>query len=327
MVVTPTDIVQTKKDTPALNMYAVTLASNSPGQMMRFGWLPIDGKKSPFLDQRVRQALSLSFDREAAIDATANVSRFEAEGLPVTTYYHSAMGYVPGVWLDPTDKATFGENAKFYDYNVEESKKLIAAAKSAYGSDFPKIPSGRVNAVFGPSYTQEAEIMDQFARDIGLNIEALPLDYNLDYLPKYVTQQGKYTGILYGIGAVSSPDATDYFVWRFYGKSGATSGALGHGGPNGSLGDQSGDVEVDALIEKAKAEFDGKKRNAILGDIQRLLAKQAYTVARPGFADSFQLAWPAIENFATFQGGSRVTLMGTSGLENYWFNTAKAHKA
>jgi ABC-type transport system substrate-binding protein len=180
--------------------------------------------------------------------------------------------------------------------------------------------------VFGAAYVQDVDIMDQFAREIGLNIKATPLDYNLDYLPKYVTQQGKVSGLFYGIGAVSSPDATDYYVWRFYSKSGATSGSLGFGGPDGSLGDQSGDPEVDSMIDKAKAEFDGRKRNAILGDLQRHLARQAYMVARPGFADTFQLAWPAIENFATFQGDSRVILGGTHGINLYWYNTEKPHR-
>ena len=327
LVVSATDVVQTKKDSPLLNMYAVTLATNNAGASMRFGWNPIGDKKSPFLDQRVRQALSMSFDRETAIDVTANVSKFKEFGLPVASYWHTSMGYIPGVTLDPRDAKSFGENAKYYGFSVEESKKLISAAKSAYGSDFPEIPSGRVNAVFGPSYTQETDIMDQFARDIGLNIKATPLDYNLDYLPKYVTQQGKLSGMFYGIGAVTSPDPTDYFVWRFYSKSGATSGSLGFGGPDGSKGDQSGDVEADALIEKMKAEFDAKKRNVLIGDIQRLLAKQAYAVLRPGFADSFQLAWPAIENYATFQGDSRVILIGTNGINLYWYNTAKPHKA
>jgi peptide/nickel transport system substrate-binding protein len=327
MVVTPTDVVQTKKDSQSLSMYLVTAATNNPGASMRFGWANIGDKKSPFLDQRVRQALSMGFDREAAIDATANVSNFESAGLPVASYWHTAIGYIPGVTLDPRDAKSFGENAKYYQYNVEEAKKLFSAAKSAYGSDFPEIPAGRVNAVFGAAYLQDVDIMDQFARDVGFKVAATPLDYNLDYLPKYVTQQGKISGLFYGIGAVTSPDPTDYFVWRFYSKSGATSGSLGFGGPDGSKGDQSGDVEVDALIEKAKAEFDAKKRTELIADIQRILGKQQYMIARPGFADSFQLAWPAIENYATFQGDSRVILNGTNGINLYWYNSAKPHKA
>ena len=49
---------------------------------MRMGWLDINGKKSPFLDQRVRQAMAMAIDREAYLDAFENVSKFRAEGVP-----------------------------------------------------------------------------------------------------------------------------------------------------------------------------------------------------------------------------------------------------
>jgi ABC-type transport system substrate-binding protein len=326
--VTQLDVVPTKKEVPGLAMYAVTLATNNPGAAMRFGWLPIGDKPSPFLDIRVRQALSMSFDRDTHIDTFSNVSQFESDGLPVNTYWHTSMGYVPDFWLDPTDEGKFGANAKYYAYNVGEAKKLISAAQSSYpGGSFPEIPSYTVQAVFPPPYTQETEVMDQFAREIGLGIVSNPLDYNLDYLPNYVTKQGQFSGILYGIGATTSPDPTDYFVWKFWSRSGPTSGALGFGGTDGNKGDMSGDPQVDQLIENAKAEFDAEKRVTIIQDLQKSLAAQAYTIPRPGFADSFQLAWPAIMNFATFQGDSRVVLMGTNGITSYWYDTTRPHRA
>jgi ABC-type transport system substrate-binding protein len=320
------DIIPTKREIPALNMVSWVAASNSPGATMRFGWEPIDGKKSPFLDVRVRQALSMSMDRDAYIDTFYNVPAFESQGLPVNTYWYTAMGYVPEWNLDPRGKE-FGENSKYYEYNVAEAKKLLSAAESAYGGSFPEIPAGRVNAVFGAIYAQQVEVMDQWARDIGLKINAVPLDYNIDYLPKIVTQQGKFSGYAYAIGAVSSPDVTDFYVWRFYSKSGPTSGALGFGGVDGSLGDQSGDPAVDGLIEKAMAEFDVKKRQEYVHDLQRTLAKQAYGISQPGLADQFWLAWPAIGNWGVYQGDSRVIQNGIHGLAAMWYDSTKPHRA
>ena len=324
------DIVLTKREVSPLNMVAWVAASNSPAATMRFNWNPIGDKKSPFLDMRVRQALSMSMDRETYIDVFYNVSKFESEGLPVETYWYTAMGYVPEWTLDPRGRE-FGENARYYEYNVAEAKKLLQAAESAYGGSFPEVGAGRVNAVFGAVYQEQVEVMDQWARDIGLKVNAVPLDYNIDYLPKIVTKQGKYDvpglGWAYAIGAVSSPDVVDYYVWRYYSKSGATSGALGHGGPDGGLGDQSGDPAVDSLIDKAKGEFDIKKRQANVHDLQRVLAKQAYSVSQPGLADQFWLAWPAIGNWGVYQGDSRITQNGIPGMAMLWHDSTKPHRS
>ena len=48
-----------------------------------FGWLP--EAKSPFLDERVRQAVSLSVDRDLWLDTVFNVTPFTSQGLPVET--------------------------------------------------------------------------------------------------------------------------------------------------------------------------------------------------------------------------------------------------
>lgn len=327
--VSSTDVLDTKNEKQDLLMVSFLEASNSPAHSMRFGWDPIGGKPSPFLDVRVRQALSMSQDRDSYIDAFYDVSKFEAEGLPVDTYWYTQLGAVPGWLLDPRDAENFGENAKYYEYNVAEAMKLKAAAESDYeGGKFPKFVSGRVNAVFGPAYAEQVEVMDQFARDIGFEIDAFPLDYNLDYLPKIVTQLGHFKvpdmGWAYAIGAVTSPDPTDLFVWRYYSKAGVTSGQLGLGTPGGPAGG-SGDAEIDRMVELAKGEFDADKRKEILHDLQRYSSGVIYNVPQPGRASELKLGWPAVRNWMGEQGGSRVAMYDIDdGVYTWWLDTSKA---
>lgn len=319
------DIIPTKKEVPNLQMVSAVAASNSPGASVRFGWDPIGGKPSPFLDIRTRQAISMAFDRDSYIDAFFNVSKFEDEGLPVDTYYYTQMGYVPGWTLDPRDAEKFGENAKYYEYNVAEAMKLKAAAESDYeGGKFPKFVAGRVNAVFGPIYASQVEVMDQFAREIGFEVEAFPLDYNLDYLPKVVTKLGHFEvpdmGWAYAIGAVTSPDPTDLWVWRYYSKGGVSSGQLGLG----SDGGPPADAEIDSMVEKAIGEFDSEKRLQIIQDLQRLASAQIYNVPQPGQAAEFWLGAPQIRNFFVYQNDSRVVQQGLNGMHNLWYDESKA---
>jgi ABC-type transport system substrate-binding protein len=303
------DQIATKKEVPALRMYVNQFVAASVGHTIGFGWLPFGSfQKSPFLDARVRQAFSLSEDRHATIETLFNVSRFTSEGLPVGTYFFTSIGQVPGVSLDPREK-DFGPDAKYYtpdetkrDEYVKEAKALLSAAGYANGFEYP---SAFVNppTFTAAGYNTEAEIRDAFKRDIGLKPTPVGLDYNIDYLLKYITQQGKIQGTFYRLGATSSPDPVDYYVWRYWSKAGPTSGAI-FTGEGSDL--SAGDPKVDELIEKAKAEVDVKKQTALLHELQRYLAKPQYCVSRAGAADGFSMAWPAVGNFMVFQGDSRA---------------------
>jgi peptide/nickel transport system substrate-binding protein len=311
------DQVVTKREVSALNMYQNLMSAASVGHTIGFGWLPFGSfQKSPFLDVRVRQAFSLSEDRHATIDTLFNVSQFEAEGLPVDTYFYTSIGYVPDVMLDPRDK-DFGAEAKWYtpdaakrDEYLKEAKQLLSAAGHPNGFEYP---SAFVNppTFTLQGYNDEAEIRDAFKREIGLKPVPTGLDYNIDYLQKYITQQGKIQGTFYRLGAVSSPDPVDYYVWRYWSKAGPTSGAIFTG--EGS-DESAGDPKVDDLIEKAKAEVDVKKQIAHLHELQRHLAKFQYCISRAGLASGFALAWPAVGNFRVFQGDSRA-------INNHYYTT------
>jgi ABC-type transport system substrate-binding protein len=322
--VLPTDVVQTKKITPALKMYQSLAVNANPAAMIGFGWLPLaNGEKSPFLDVRVRRALSMSFDRDSFIDAFYNVSKFEDDGLPVDTYYFTSMGYLPDVTLDPRDAGAFGSNAQYLSYNPDEASKLV---KAAYPNGMPEVDSKRITgAQFGLDHQQQVEVLDNYAKEVGFKPVAKTIDYNIEYLKEIVTQQGKFNGWAYRFGATSSADPVDYFVWRYWSKSGATSGSLGFGGPDGSLGDQSGDPQVDSMIEKAMAETDDDKRMTIVKDLQKYLAGEAYGVLRPGLASGFTLAWPALGNAQVFQGDTRGASAGAPGTPyTWWVDTDQA---
>jgi peptide/nickel transport system substrate-binding protein len=312
------DIVTTKRETQAISMYQNIISGSNPAAMAGFGWLPLsDGQKSPFLDIRVRQAFSMSFDRDAFIDTFSNVSQFEGEGLPVETFYYSAMAYVPDVWLDPRSKE-FGASSMYYTYNPTEAKKLLSAA---YPSGMPEIEAKHiVGAQFGLDHQDQVQVLHNYGQEVGFKLRVKPIDYNLEYLPQIVTQQGKFQGLAWRFGATTSADPLDYYVWRFWSQSGPTSGSLGFGGPDGSRGDQSGDAEIDSLIDKAYAELDTKKRNDLIQDMQRILGKQQYGVTRPGVASGFLMAWPVVGNYQVFQGDSRA---GLGSVYSWWVDDTK----
>ncbi|HLF76395.1 MAG TPA: ABC transporter substrate-binding protein [Dehalococcoidia bacterium] len=315
--VRPDQQVATKKETPALSMYRQLAAGASVGHTLGFGWLPFGSfQKSPFQDIRVRQAMSLAEDRDAVIDTMYNVSSFTKEGLPIDTFLYSSIGYVPGVHLDPRGK-DFGADAHWYGPDHEkraeylkEAKQLLSAAGHPNGFEYP---SHFVNppTFTNNGYNQEAEIRDAFQQEIGLKPVAKGLDYNIDYLQKFITQQGKFQGTLYRLGATSSPDPVDYYVWRYWSKAGPTSGALFTGEGSDVT---AGDKKVDEFIEKAKAETDVKKQTVLLHDLQRHLGKMQYCVSRAGLASGFVLAWPAAANFQVFQGDSRA-------INNHFYTT------
>jgi peptide/nickel transport system substrate-binding protein len=302
------DILQLKKDAPELLIY-----SNEPsgfsGNALDFGWLPAG--ESPFRDERVRQAASMSWDRELYIDTLNNVQSLRDSGLPVETYWASSLSAGAGSWrLDPRS-SDFGPNAKYYQHNVEEAKQLLAAAGYPNGLDVTSsyIPGPQL----GTSYGDEAQILEDMLRQVGFRPTANLIDYSSEY-PNYRDKNGTYEGWLYIAGPTTADDAVGFLIWRFTKAGGA--GYLGFD-VNGT-GDGSGDPEVDSMLNKAKGEMDTDKRRAIVFDVQRYLAGKLYNVAKPGEASYFTMAWPVLSNFNVNKGDRRG--------DNYyaWLDDTKA---
>ena len=298
------DVIPFKRDVPQLRMYQNEPSGFSVRSLI-FGWPPTEANKA-FKDERVRQAVSMTWDREAYADAFNNASAFEAEGLPVKTYWNTVISAGSGAWwLDPRDK-DFGPNAKFYQRDIAEAKKLLAAAGYPNGLDVTSSYIGGTQ--LGADFQRQVGVCDEFSKEAGFRPSANVIDYTSVYIPVYRDGGGKFDGWAYRAGGSPANDAAAYFSTLYHSRYGGP-GFLGF--DSAGRGDGSGDTALEALIERSRREVDTERRRSLIHDIQRHLAKAAYTIPHPpSDATSFYLAWPALGNFQVFQADRRQTPYG-----------------
>jgi ABC-type transport system substrate-binding protein len=227
------------------------------------------------------------------------VSDFASSGIQVQTRWHSAIGPLAGWLLDPKSK-DFGPNAQYFQFNVAEAKKLLAAAGYADGLEVTS------NYVGGPergaSYQKGPLVRDQFAPQAGFRVKTNLVDYNSVYIPKIRDGRGDWEGWAYKGGQPAADGAVAYMVFR-YSKTGVGFLGFDANGPAGP--NSSGDPQVESLIGKAKTELDIEKQKSLVNDLQRHLAGQVYGIAEPGSASRLGLAWPALRNVEVFQYSKR----------------------
>jgi peptide/nickel transport system substrate-binding protein len=287
------NLFQLKKDEPRFNIYPIDMTVAVT--VMTFGAFP--EANNPTRDERVRQAFSMSMDRNAWIDAFFNVSKFQTDGLPVETRWNSALPLdFTGYWLDPQGKE-FGPNAKFYQHDPAEAKKLLAAAGHSSGLS---LKSNRIttNAI-GDLY-RHAEVMEAMALDGGFKISVSAVDYATDYIPKIRDANGQYEGIAFHSVTGTTPwrlHPISALTAEYWSKAGVTFKGFSTTGRN----DKAGDPAVDAIIEKARLEKDVNKQKAYAQDLQRMLAKSIYGLINPGSGTAFHIAWPAVRNYQSYR--------------------------
>jgi peptide/nickel transport system substrate-binding protein len=315
--VKPEDLLSVKREEPRLLIYPTDVTFLTTNTQT-FGVLP-EGK-SPFLDERVRQAASLSLDRDLWIDTFHNVSKFNTEGLPLETRWNShLLGEWDGWWLDPRGK-DFGANAKFFQHDIAEGKKLLAAAGYPSGFD--------VTAHYPTSGPQSTEnpfenVVHGMNADIGIRVKIEHADYNTQYIPLYRDGQGQFEGETFqSIGGSTfrliSPVAA--LAAQYWSKAGTSFKGFSTSGKN----DKSGDPQLNSMIEKARLEHDTEKRRALTFDVQRYLAKAMYGLYFPGGATAFTMAWPALSNFRVHRIASRDITSTPWGTYRLWIDNEKA---
>jgi peptide/nickel transport system substrate-binding protein len=308
------DIVPLKKDIPDILVYSSEPTATTVRSLV-FGWPPTEANK-PFKDERVRQAISMTWDRDAYISAFNNADKFQAEGLPVNTYWNTALPPAYGRWfLDPKGK-DFGPNAKYFQRDVAEAKKLLAAAGYPNGVEVTSSYIG--GPQLGADFQRQVGVTDEFAKEAGFRVKVNTIDYASQYVGQYRDGNGKYDGWLYRAGGSPATDATAYFSTLFHSKYGGP-GFLGFDASG--KGDGSGDPTLEGMLNKARIEPDLEKRRSIIYDMQRYLAKTMYAIPHPpGDASFFFTAWAAVQNFLVYQGDRRGSV---SAVHTWWLDETK----
>jgi ABC-type transport system substrate-binding protein len=250
----------------------------------------------PFNDPRVRQAISMAYDRDGSAKAADQTGKIR---------WFTAISELPPYYLDPRD-AKFGPNAKYFKRDPAEAKKLLAAAGYQNGLNVPL----RANVDrYGQAFKQLWEIAQATLKDGGINTNLVFEEYG-QYIQ--TTYLGKFSEG-FAVGPLQVPVDPDSIFFTIYSPESARHNWSGEG---------EGSIAKDALLLKMfadqRAELDKNKRVALIQDIQRHMAEQMYMVPYIG-KTSVQGFQPWMK-FAKTPGYTRTFSAGTDWIPGVWLD-------
>lgn len=232
----------------------------------------------PFNDVRVRRAVSHAIDRQGLIEAVAlrgELTPAVSRGLPE--------------WSLSIDQ--LGAGAKYYQYNVPEAKRLLAAA------GYPQGFKTQLTATsgLGRDLIDAAQLVQRFLKEIGVSADLKLQEYGA-YMA--TTVQSKYEGMVYGpMGGVREPDGPA-FVGRYLPDHMLNRGSIN-------------DPTITAMLREQRRTKDLEARKQIITAFQRYEAEQQYYVYT--HCATLTGSWqPYVKNYApnqTFDYGSRAAAL------------------
>ena len=257
---------------------------------------------SPFLDERVRRALSMLIDRELWIDALYNISDFEKEGVSLGKRWNSPYsGGWNQYWVDPKGK-DLGEGAQYFQHNPTEAKKLLKAAGAENLQTVYEFFTGDVQ--------REYETIMEMWREGGIKVDLNPLD-NVRCINRCHQAVGNIDGVCSG---TDGPGADIDVTFSTRVRAGGSSYSFF---PKPL-------PKIDDLIKLQRRELDVQKRTKLIkDDLQREIASQMPYINFPGQAEPLNMYWPWLGNFGWVRGMDSGGFPASEVYPHYWFDQSK----
>jgi ABC-type transport system substrate-binding protein len=218
---------------------------------------------------RVRQAASMSIDREGFADVLDNRKAFHDGGIDLSIGYNTVVGAGWGSdWLDPYDEKTFGPSHKYLKFNVAEAKKLLAAAGYANGVEFDFIYNQ--DNLFGAAYARTRDLYAAMLTEAGLKPRMKGVnytEYNMNhygYLKR--STYGNTSGFNGALLIAERPYAT--VASLLFGIA-HRDGVAFHGATPDGKNAGEGDPKVNDAIDKIRQETDRQKQQVMVHDLIR----------------------------------------------------------
>jgi peptide/nickel transport system substrate-binding protein len=204
--------------------------------------------KPPFNDPRVRQAVSMSINRDNFIKVIYN-----GRG--------SWNNFIPWAlsewWLDPQG-ADQGPTAKYFKYDPAGARELLAAAGHPDGLQVTMLSTPG----YGDVFVQGVELVQQDLKSGGIDATIKMQEY-ASYIA--TTFAGKFEGGDQLVFGLETPFTEPHdFLFNMYHPSGTRN----HAGVN--------DEKLTAMIDQQMRTLDRAERKKQIYDIQRYLAEQMY---------------------------------------------------
>lgn len=302
------DILTTKRDIPELRLLQGDEFSLSAPAVF-FGFA--DG--SPFLDERVRQAVSHALDRDLLSSVFNNTDIFKQAGIDVPSRWSSAIGPGwDGLWMDPEDEKAAGGIAKYFKYDPAEAKKLVSAA--GFPNGITTTSNTLADSNYGADFPKHAEAVMAMIEESGVfKIQRNPLPYATEFFPKIYQGKGNFQGM----STAPHSGRTEIGLTLFpthHSEGGSTHVPVG----------SKKDVELDRLIDAQFKEFDNQKRITLIQDIQKHMAKGMHFVPYAGSAPGFSLSWPFAMNIGGVKGWAASSHAAKIETQiHYWIDQTK----